>query len=92
MAVRYVGDCTVRIQWDDRGYYRGTITVPLHGERRVIDFSDLYPPAILTHAVDSPMAYDDAARSAVAHMANDDEDVGNAGVGPDGNYRARRKK
>lgn len=66
MAKRYSGQVTVRIiyrdaTWKDVGHYDAVVSWP-GGHERV----SVGEPRILTHAVDSPEAYDGAARAAIS--------------------------
>lgn len=79
MAKRYSGDLTVNLQWKDAQKVNGTY--PPHGgyyactvvfDRRVVSRSSVFAPAVLHVAVDSAVAYDQAARAALS-FANDEE-------------------
>ncbi len=63
MAKRYIGDAVITIHYDDRHQdYRGSIAAGGKTWR----FTDLHGPrAGFSHSVDSPLAYDKMAASAV---------------------------
>jgi hypothetical protein len=63
MAKRYIGDAVITINYDDRHQdYRGSISAGGKTWR----FTDLHEPrAGFGHSVDSPIAYDKMAASAV---------------------------
>lgn len=64
MAIRYIGDATVRIKYRDRGDYTGTISAGGH----TWHFDELHAPRVGFGpgiAYDSSEAYDEMAGSAV---------------------------
>ena len=68
MAIRYSGDVRVRILYSDaRSAYLANVSWP--GGRTLIVVGE---PSVLTHAVDSSVAYDAAARAAVV-FAEDEQ-------------------
>jgi hypothetical protein len=69
MARRYSGKVTVSILWDDHDN-RYAARVKADGSEQPI-FVTVGAPKILEHAVDSPEAYDAAAKAAIA-FADDD--------------------
>lgn len=70
VARRYSGNCTVYIRWNDWGWYEGAIVARPHtGEAHRWKFSHVETPAARCRglgAVDSPEAFDDAARAALS--------------------------
>jgi hypothetical protein len=70
MAIRYSGDLTIKMEWDDdRGGYLAVVRYTTAGHRMGRRWSGLIHPsphAMRTRAVDSPVAYDDIGRSALS--------------------------
>jgi hypothetical protein len=81
MATRYSGNITVRLTYvdrpppgtfhDNRGGYKATVSQGR--EHQTIWVGE---PAHLTHAVDSPAAYDDAARAAISFALDENDEWG----------------
>ena len=72
MATRYSGDVKVQILWKDReSQWRAVVKVP--SERPKVIWVGRAPAD--RNAVDSPAAYDDAARSAISFADDEGLDV-----------------
>jgi hypothetical protein len=75
MATRYSGEAVVRVTWVDTtktscphgGHYRATVSV----RGRNLWSGTICAPQHLTMGVDSPEAYDDTARAALAFAEDD---------------------
>lgn len=71
---RYSGKLKIRLAWDDReDRYSCKISGPdrtssRDGFNTSVEYVTVGAPAVLTKAVDSPEAYDDAARAAIAFL------------------------
>jgi hypothetical protein len=74
MATRYSGKVTVDVRWVEsigRSRYRAGVSWP---GGRSVQFVGL--PGVLTKAVDSPQAYDEAASAAISFASDEGKDVG----------------
>lgn len=72
MARRYSGKLTVDIAWhDSKQEYRARVAYP-GGSRTVW----VGPPSVLTKAVDSSVAYDEAAAAAISFASEEDHQIG----------------
>jgi hypothetical protein len=67
-ARRFVsGDLTIKIKYSDRGGPNGTYTARVCARReRACETVKVHAPAYLSHAVDSPRAFHDAAHAAIS--------------------------
>lgn len=88
MAVRYSGPFTIRVNFRDRSDDYG-VTIS-RGKRRVWSGS-VGTPRHLTSSVDSPAAYDAAARAALSFADSDGRDVGDADFGDRGYHVSRSR-
>jgi hypothetical protein len=93
MARRWSGNLSIHIKFVDRdNQYKATVCriAPNRAER---DCQVMWvgPPAHLTRAVDSPAAYDDAARAAIAFLDDEGRLPGRAEWG-DSDIVVRRKR
>ncbi len=80
MANRYCGEASIRIAYSDAGHYEAVVSAPEFGPPWI---GKVNPPASLGHgrkhvALDSPAAYDEAARAACAFAAADAPHLGQA--------------
>lgn len=72
MAKRYSGQLIVDIAWhDSKQEYRASVSYP-GGHKTVC----VGPPGVLTKAVDSSIAYDEAAAAAISFASEDDPEIG----------------
>lgn len=71
MAKRYSGDVSMRLSYRD-AHDDYKVTLSSGGRRKVVY---VLPPAILQHTVDSPKAYDDTARAAIAFAEDEGFDM-----------------
>lgn len=76
MALRYSGKLTIRVLWNDRGYYNASIS----SKGRNLWSGTVGAPKSSRVAVDSPEAYDDTASAALSFAAHEGADVDDAGV------------
>ena len=88
MAVRYSGPFTIRVNFRDRSDDYG-VTIS-RGKRRVWSGS-VGTPRSLSSGVDSPAAYDAAARAALSFADSDGRDVGDADFGAHGYHVSRSR-
>lgn len=76
MALRYSGSLTVRVVWNDRGYYNASVS----RKGRNLWSGTVGAPRSSRVAVDSPEAYDATASAALSFAAHDGADVDDAGA------------
>jgi hypothetical protein len=71
MALRYSGTLTIRVTYNDRGYYNASIS----RKGRNLWSGTVGEPRHLSHSVDSPEAYDETAHAALSFADNEGADV-----------------
>ena len=76
MALRYSGSLTIRVVWNDRGFYDASVS----RKGRNLWSGTVGAPRSLRVAVDSPDAYDDAASAALSFASHEGADVDDAGA------------
>lgn len=89
MAKRYSGDLQINVVYDDRNYYQTSIS----RDGRVLWRGRVHPaPAGFGRGVayDSPQAYDEIARSAIAFGANDVDGLADTAEIGESDYIVRR--
>ena len=88
MAERFSGDLKINVEYDDRGFYRTSVS----REGRVLWRGRVRPPAAgfgRGVAYDSPEAYDETARAALS-FADDEKQAGDSAETIGSGWKIRR--
>ncbi|MBL8605131.1 MAG: hypothetical protein JNK72_24590 [Myxococcales bacterium] len=89
MAQRFSGSLTCS---DRSSQYKATISRKAGQKTESVWSGYVRTPAILTHAVDAPEAYDDAARAALSFADNEGADIGAYADYTDGGWLISRAR